>query len=222
MIAVLAPVLRRPDRAGPLAESLFASEPDATLMWLCSPGDLEEQQACQAAGGVVTVVAWEPGHADWARKINYGFALARNLGCRWMLLGSDDLRFHAGWADEAVRVGDETGACVVGTNDLGNATVMRGDHSTHPLVHRDYLECGTVDAEGRIASECYWHNWVDAELVQTAKSRGTWAFADGSHVEHLHPFWRKGDDDPVYQLGRSHYKDDQDLYYSRRHLWGQT
>ena len=221
-VAVLAPVLRRPERAQQLADSLRAVSPLSTLIFLCSPDDHDEVAACDATGSFVEVVEWPPGRADWARKINHGYEIARALGCEWMLLGSDDIRFHRDWDVEAVAVGRQTGACVVGTNDLHNPTVKRGAHSTHPVVHRDYIECGTIDQAGLVVCESYWHNWVDTELCETAQYRGTWAFAERAHVEHLHPFWAGGEgDDDVYRIGREHYHDDQRMFIERRKLWDQ-
>lgn len=222
-VCVLAPVLRRPERVAPLAESFAAAAPAAPararLMPICSVSDQDEIQAWLALSVAPAIANWPPGKADWARKINFGFRRAAKLGFDWMLLGADDVAFHPGWFEAALAVHGETGACVVGTNDLGNSTVMRGLHSTHPLVHRDYLECGTADEAGKVVTEAYHHNWVDTELVETAKARGAWAFARDSHVEHLHPFWRKAEQDEVYELGRQHYKADQELFYERRQLW---
>jgi len=37
----------------------------------------------------------------------------------------------------------------------------------------------------------YWHEGCDVEFAATARSRGTYAFAADSIVEHLHPLWGK-------------------------------
>jgi hypothetical protein len=109
---------------------------------------------------------------------------------------------------------------VIGTNDLGNPTVMAGKHSTHPLVARWYAdEHGTVDGPGRVVTEAYGHQWTDTELVQTAMSRGAWVFAADSHVRHAHPFWTKGPMDATYEKGMASSREDQRLFARRKSLW---
>jgi len=221
-VAVLAPVLNRPERAPMLSESFTLALNDdhrMRLVPICSLDDLPEINAWLRLGIQPEVVNWRPGPGDWAKKINWGFRRMIKLGFEWMLLGADDLGFHPGWFDAALTVHHATDACVIGTNDLGNPTVKRGHHSTHPLVFRDYLECGTIDEPNQIVCELYSHNWVDTELVETAKARGTWAFAADSHVEHLHPFWGKSEMDDVYAKGRANFHDDRRLFESRRELW---
>lgn len=223
-IAILVPVLSRPQNAHPLVASIrVGSAFNHRVIFLCSPGDREQILTCGRTGAEVHIVDWENGPGDWAKKINRGFALTTSEYC---LLGADDLRFHPGWDEEVLRVANETGAGVIGTNDLGNATVMRGDHSTHPLVRRSYVEeYGTIDEPGLCLHEGYSHQWVDTELVETAKVRGQWAFAKSSHVEHLHPMWpdgkggRKGKMDATYEKALSTSREDHAHFCERRVLW---
>jgi glycosyltransferase involved in cell wall biosynthesis len=220
-ISILVPVLKRPQNARPLIESIAmtSSEPHQVL-FLCSPGDNEEMLACIETGADVDIVGWESGPGDWAKKINHGFTVTSSDFC---LLAADDLRFHPDWDVEALRVAEETGAGVIGTNDLGNATVMRGLHSTHPLVRRSYVEeQGTIDEPGKCLHEGYAHQWVDNELIRTAQMRGQWAFAKKSHVEHLHPLWKKGKMDATYEKALSTPKEDHALFMQRQHLWSRA
>lgn len=220
-IAILVPVLDRPQNAQPLADSIRAnSAEEHQIVFLCSPGDNKEHLACMATGADVDIVGFKNGPGDWARKINHGFTVTESEFC---LLGADDLRFHPGWDVEALRVADEVGAGVIGTNDLGNATVMRGLHSTHPLVRRSYVDLeGTIDEVGKCLHEGYSHQWVDTELVQTAQMRGQWAFAKESRVEHLHPFWKKSKMDATYEKALSTSKEDHALFQQRRYLWSRA
>lgn len=231
-VAVLIPVLNRPERAKPLWESLRASARcvDLHAYFLISPGDDAELEAVRAALGPPAVftpgsawlVDWEPGPGDYARKINYGADLAvKRAGAKFVFLGADDLVFHPGWIERALATHMETGACVVGTNDLGNRTVMAGLHATHSLVHADYLDCGTIDEpdSGKLLHEGYDHNECDVEFVGTAIARQTWAMALDSIVEHAHPFWAKGEHDATYEKGQLHAEDDRLLRESRRRLW---
>jgi glycosyltransferase involved in cell wall biosynthesis len=218
-VAVLIPVLRRPERVASLISSLRASEGGVHLhpLFVCSGGDSEEIAAIDAEDVPRLVARWEPGPGDYARKMNYGYCWAVEQDYEWVFLAADDVIFHQGWADAAVSASG--GACVVGTNDLGNPEVMAGRHATHSMVHRDYLDCGTVDEEGKILHEGYCHNWVDNEFVGTAKARGTFVSARDSKVEHLHWAWGKGDHDEIYAKGAESYHADRKLFEERRKLW---
>lgn len=222
-IAILVPVLNRPQNAGPLVDSIRANSrllPEITILFLLSPADHEERTAVLATGCDAHIVGWQPGPGDWGKKINEGFRVTSSEFC---LLGADDLRFHPNWDTEVLRVAEETGAGVIGTNDLGNATVMRGLHSTHPLVRRSYVEeHGTIDEPGICCHEGYHHQWVDTELIETAKMRGQWAFAKDSHVEHLHPFWKKGRMDSTYEKALSTSREDHAIFQERRRLWSRA
>jgi len=213
---VLCPVLRRPHRAQPLAESLAAATPDARLVFIATEGDDAEIDAVRATGCDLLILPGPHQHGDWSKKINYGY---RNTTEPLMLLCGDDVVFHDGWLEAAasLMVGP---IGVVGTNDLANERVMRGIHSTHPMVARRYAdEQGTVEGPGRVVSECYQHNYVDDELVGTAKKRKAWAFARDSIVEHRHVFHGSAPDDEVYKLGRQGMRADRAVYRSREHLW---
>lgn len=222
-VTVLVPVLARPHRVAPLLASLKASAtpavgPELSALFLCSPGDDLEIAAVKRAGQEPMVVPWQAGHADWSRKLDFALDFVRS---EWVLFGADDLHFHPGWATEALAVAYATRACVVGTNDVGNRRVMAGRHSTHPLVHIAYRECGLIDRPGSILNADYGHCFADDELVQTAMYRQTWAFAKDAVVAHLHPDWGKGQQDATYEKGQSTFQEDRALYERRKALWGQ-
>ena len=236
-IVILIPVLNRPERVAPLLQSIRSSGRYIRMMplFLVSPDDHRELQTidCELAAldtdpdaddlpGFRLVVGWPPGPGDYARKINHGFRWAcgpQTGSFEFAFLGADDLEFHPGWAERALAAHLETGACVIGTNDCGNAQVQSGRHSTHSLVHRDYLECGTVDEPGKILHEGYDHNWVDNEFVETARARGTFVAARDALVEHHHPFWGKAPQDDTYRKGRARFQSDLQLYRARVGLW---
>lgn len=233
-ITILAPVLDRPHRVRSIVQSLegTAAFTSMRIVFLCSPEDWDERKAIldvedewksdgQSLKVESVIVPWEPGPGDYARKINHGSVRARAAGSRFVLLAADDLHFHPGWAERALATYLETGACVIGTNDLGNTRVTSGNHATHPLVHLDYLECGTIDEPdcGRLLAEVYHHNFVDTEFIETAKIRGTFVAALDSHVEHIHHLWGKAPDDETYRIGSRTFPADQVLFARRRQLW---
>lgn len=217
MIDLLIPVLSRPQNAQPLVDSIHAATSlPHTIIFLATRGDEEEIEACKQTGAIVQLV--DPGHGEYARKINLGVMLDYT-DHPFVFLGADDLHFHPGWDTIAISYFEQTGKRVVGTNDLGNATVMKGEHATHSLVHRSYVSEGTIDEPGQLLHEGYQHNWVDTEFIATAKLRDEFVFAAESHVEHLHPFWKKGPDDGVYVKGRAYYHVDAKKFRQRQKLW---
>lgn len=216
-IAVLIPVLDRPQRVAPLIESLERSSYaiECVPYFICSPGDDAEIEEVGRHRAHAIILPRQPAQGDYARKINTGFRVTKEP---FVFLGADDLLFHPGWAERAVARWYSTGACVVGTNDLGNSRVTSGRHSTHTLVHRAYGECGTIDGE-QLLHEGYWHNYVDDEFIQTAQARETYSHATDAIVEHLHPSWGKAKDDATYQLGNARFHEDRRYFERRTKLW---
>lgn len=214
-VAVLVPMLGRPHRVAPLLESLVATAPSAEPLFLLSPNDAAVHDAVAAADAPhLDVLGPFPG--DYARKINAGY---RHTTADLLFLAADDLLFHDGWLEAAVAE-LRPGVGVVGTNDLGSPRVMAGDHATHSLVTRDYCDrFGTIDGAGAVLTEEYPHEFVDDEFVATAKHRDAWAFAFGSHVEHLHPSWGKAPMDPMYAQQRNRMAKGRRIYRRRQHLW---
>jgi hypothetical protein len=200
-------------------ESLVSTSAGAARPhFLVSPADHEVEKRVSALGVDYSVVGWQPERGDFARKVNLGVECTVE---EWLFVGATDLRFHDGWLEQALAVYDQTGRRFIGTNDMGNPLVKRGDHATHPFVHRSYVEeLGTIDERHKIAHEDYWHCWVDNEWSETAQHRGEWAFARECRVEHLHPIWRKSEQDEVYERGQRFYQEDRLLFLERRPLWG--
>lgn len=219
-LVILIPVLRRPKNILPLVTSIDGTTSGSfEVIFLVTPGDEEEIKELKVQDEIYIVMdrSYE-NKGDYARKINKGFS---SIEAEWYFLGADDIKFHPGWFEAAMERYEETNACVIGTNDMGNPGVLRGDHATHSLVLRDYaLECGTIDEPGKVLYEGYAHNFCDSELVETAKWRGAWTFSKESKVEHLHHDWKKGKTDEVYKIGKSKFHEDNLLFNKRKKLWG--
>jgi hypothetical protein len=196
-VVILIPVLRRPHNVVPLLESIeFAG--NHAYLFLASPGDEEEIAELERAGANYEVVSFPLADGDYARKINYGAQQAAKCGAEFIFTGADDLLFHEDWFDNAMAVTLPKHG-VIGTNDLANPRVMEGKHSTHSIVRLSYVEeHGTVDERGKVLHEGYPHEFVDDELVWTARRRGAWVWARDSHVEHMHPHFRKVATDEIY------------------------
>lgn len=237
-ICVIIPVLGRPDRAAVVAESVHrASRPTTAVVFVCSPGDDAEIAACHQTGATMILAPFEAGPGDYARKINLA---ARTVQADWFFTGADDLEFTPGWdakclataydtppavplvmrePDENLLARKITHALVVGTNDDCNVLTADGRHSTHSLVHALAVEAGTVDAPNLILHEGYDHQFVDTELVATAKARGVYAHAADAIVRHHHPMRRRAAMDDTYRKGQKQSVADARLFRRRRPLW---
>jgi len=217
-IAILLPVLNRPHRVKALLRSLRDADEEGITtnpVFVCSDGDTRQIAAVKAAG-LEPLILYSPGRGEYARKTNLA---TQTIEDEWLFMGADDLHFHPGWAPACLDEHERTGCLVIGTNDLGNSAVMAGRHSTHSLVHRDYLAFGTIDEPGKLLCDRYDHNSVDVEFWETAKARGQAAFAADAHVEHLHRLWGKASFDATYRKGTRNATADKRLYLQRRRLW---
>jgi len=209
-VAVIIPTHRRPQNAEPLMRSLRASTGLATAYAVVDADDPEAAEAWSVAGAEVIASA----DVEFAKKANLGYAKTSQP---WAFLVGDDVKFHPGWLDHAQHVASSLEASVVGTNDLGNPRVMSGEHATHLLIRRSYVdEVGAGwDGPGVLCHEGYRHWFVDDELVVAAKQRGVWQMALGSVVEHLHPLWGKGVKDDVYDIGPDNMEADRLVFEAR-------
>lgn len=221
MLAIVVPVLRRPNNVEFLMNSVKNNTAQPyRLLFIVSPGDTKEISALERVNADFLVMDRKhEGRGDYAKKINFGY---RSTTEPYIFLGADDLMFHKDWFENAhKKFIDAVG--VVGTNDIGNSRVIDGNHATHSLVKRSYIENhGTVDQRNIILHEGYAHNFCDDEFVGTAKLRNAWAFAEDSVVEHMHPFWGKAKTDEVYKIGQRTFNIDRRLHASRRRKWGWT
>jgi hypothetical protein len=216
-IAILIPVLGRPERVTPLLDSLGRTETwTVRPVFIASPEDSSQLVELEASGFAYLVAGWRSGPGDYARKINLAIRETREP---WVFTGADDLCFCHDWAVEALAVHAQTQARVIGTNDLGNSQVQSGMFGTHCIVRRDYAELGTIDGQPGLLHEGYDHNFVDRELADTARYREAWAYAERSMVEHLHPHWGLAELDATYQKGQARFREDAALYQSRVKLW---
>jgi hypothetical protein len=208
--AVIVPVLGRPQNAEPFMRSLRATTGLATVYAVCEPSGEDEETAAawKAAGAEVlrgddehvpSDGVTEPTAHTFAQKANLGYRQTREP---WLFLVGDDVKFWPGWLDHAQRTAGSR-YHVVGTNDLGNPRVMSGEHATHLMVRRAYVdELGASwDGPGVVIHESYRHWFCDDEVVTVAKQRGVWSPCLPARVEHLHPIFGKAEVDDTYRLG---------------------
>lgn len=213
-LVILVPMLGRPHHVAPLLATIEQATPAAQVLFLCSANDTAVHDAIDAAGRELMIVPYYP-VGDYARKINRG---VRETDRSLIFMGASDLAFRPGWFEAAIsklvgRVG------FVGTNDLGNARVKEGTHSTHSLITRDYAELGTIDERNKVLHEGYLHEFVDDEAVGTAMYRGAWAMALDSIVQHLHPSWGTAPTDDLYDQQQKRMAYGYRLFQHRKRLW---
>ena len=223
LVAILVPVLRRPHRVRPLLASIVEATPEPhRILFLATAGDAPEIAEIIAAGADHRQVSLEvlpPNRVgDYARKINHGY---RVTSTPFVFLGADDLAFRPGWLTAGLAHFDDPAIGVVGTQDLAPTERARtGQHATHFLVRRSYADQhGTIDEPGKILHEGYPHEYVDDELIGTAKHRAAWAFAFDSITEHLHPSWGKAPTDQLYARQRQRMSAGARTLARRRGLW---
>jgi len=202
-VSVIVPVMRRPQNAEPFMASLMSSTDQAHVIVVADEDDNETWrawlQAMPKGVGRVFRSAWPAPGGTFAQKVNLGYRMAP--WTNWLFLCGDDVRFHERWLEAALTAAGVTGAQVVGTS----AQNASDDWSPHPLISRRYVEKqgASWDGPGVVCHEGYRHNYIDSEICAVARQRGVWEMAHDSVVEHLHPAFGKGDDDPVYRLGQS-------------------
>lgn len=214
MIDILVPCLNRPANAQPLADSLTANTTiPYRLLFICSEGDTDQIAACEATGANILIV--KGGRSEYPRKMNHGY---RNTTHPFLLLAADDDDFQPGWDVHALAAAD-TGAGVVGLNDMNNRNVIDGHFSTIPLVSRAYIaeQGGSLDGPGVLLHEGYDHNFVDRELCGLAQARHEWVFARDAKIRHVH----KGRHaDATYRKGAANFQADHELFMRRAKEWG--
>ena len=212
---IVVPVLGRPGNAAPLVESALSHAGVQTeVLFVCSPGDYDQIAACKKTGQRTIVIHRPPERGDYARKINIG---ASATLAPWVFTGADDLRFTDGWDITAIAEAERSRAGVVGTIDMCNPKTNRAVHSTHSLIASWYVREGTIDQPGAIYHEGYWHNFVDDELIATARMRRQYA-PSRAIVQHLHPMRGTSPNDDTYRRGQLYFADDRALFQRRRAL----
>lgn len=155
---------------------------------------------------------------SYAEAINIKYTDLRHKRSRddWFFCGADDLRFEKGWLDEALKTHMETGARVIGTNDLHNSDVIAGVHATHYLVQYGYIEdCGGTFDQSFPVLYHYKHNYTDTEFIKTAKARGEFYYSPKSIVEHMHPGWGLNTVDPGYENSMNTMREDKRTHDQR-------
>ena len=206
-LAVLVPVLGRPNRVEPTLQDFTSTVPGCRVLFIADGGDVDELNALRAADADFIA----PG-GNYASKIREGVeATDEDL----IFTAADDLEPWPGWL-EAAEAAMRDGVELVGVNDL---IERRREHATHFLMTRAYAERPCIDGSHGPFYQGYSHWNCDDELIATAKQRGVYAYATDAHVRHLHPMADRAEDDDTYRKGRARMHQDRKLFKRRQRLW---
>jgi glycosyltransferase involved in cell wall biosynthesis len=221
-VSIFVPVLNRPHNAARQVHDIMeATTTDFEIMFISTVNDVDQIDVCKALARSYSFVRHfsitPQKTGDYAKKINRAFL---ESDAPWIFTGADDLHFHPGWYEAAITAYAATGKSVVGTNDLGNKRVINGEHSTHSLVRRWYVDTyGTIDEDGKVLHEGYPHEFVDDEFIETARARDEFVHAHRSVVEHMHPLWGKAPTDHLYDAQSRRMAQGRRIYHQRRRKW---
>jgi hypothetical protein len=220
-LVTVIPVLNRPSRVLPLFVSWQASRAPGRLVFVVEVDDLDERIALEAVRSFhgVDVVSVVDAHS-WPEKVCVAADVYKDA--EWLLFGADDVEFTPGWWQATKELRDTKSVGVIGTNDMSNPRVLAGEHTTHPLMRRAYIDrWGTVDEPGVPVHAGYSHWYVDDELVWTAKMRQAWAFCEGARVVHHHPYFDESVPwDDTYAAGEQNAAQDRKLFCERAPMFG--
>lgn len=204
----------------PLFVSWNASRAPGRLVFVVEVDDYEERIALEGVGSFhnVTVLEVVDAHT-WPEKVCVATEVVQ---ADWYLFAADDIEFVPGWWQATQTLRDMPRVGVIGTNDMANPRVLAGEHTTHPLMRRAYIEqWGTVDEPGKPVHDGYRHWYVDDELVWTAKMRGAWAYCADAVIAHHHPYFDPSVAmDATYRHGEANAEHDRKLFCSRARMFG--
>ena len=192
-VRVIVPFMR-PDNLERLLGSFYATT-DGTV-----PITLVVDNPLDLDGVDASILPTGKDRTGYAEKVNLAY---RETDEPWLLVVGDDVEFHPGWLEEAIPFSFDWD--VIGTNDslpgrTRNPAVASGEHADHFFIRRAYIEKygANLDGPGEFIPTCYGHWFVDREIIDLAKMRGTFIPCLRSVVEHHHPGYDRAERDDVY------------------------
>ena len=133
-----------------------------------------------------------------------------------LVLAADDVIFHDGWLEEALKVLETLpgGDGVVALNDDSGLSDRRGfrrdlkketrRYTPHFLITRATL---AREMNGVLCFPAYQNYYTDVETCARAQAAGCYGYAPLAHVEHTHWELGKAQKDPQYETGDAHEQD---------------
>jgi glycosyltransferase involved in cell wall biosynthesis len=211
MIAVVIPTLGRPHKVAEIVKNIQETAPNATPYFVIESHDTATAEAIQQAGAQQIV---NRRSASYAGAVNTALLETTEP---YLFVSADDFYYHQGWLEPLLEQAKSFGLCA--SNDLHNQDVQNGTLATCFLITREYAQAACIDEPGVMLHEGYTHNFVDAEVSETAISRGQFVYCADSKVEHLHYLWGLATKDETYAKTVLHHAQDEALFNNRRTLW---
>jgi glycosyltransferase involved in cell wall biosynthesis len=212
VIAVIIPTLGRPNRVADIVSNLRETADNATPYFVIENHDTETAAAIKTVGAAMIINKRAPSYAG---AVNTALDETTEP---LLYVAADDFYFYADWLQPLLDQTETYGMC--GSNDLHNDQVKAGTLATSFLIRRDYAVNACIDEPGVMLHEGYTHNFVDAEVTGTARSRGEYVYCPNSIVEHKHYIWGLAEHDETYKKTTRHHDADFALFNSRKNLWG--
>lgn len=212
MLDIYIPILRI-ERIDSILKNISDTTSDYNVCFIVEKADFDTLKSLKKPHCTILLNKRTP---TYSGAINSAY---EQTNAEYFFTGADDLSFHKDWHKYALaKMSDTIG--VVGTNDLMNVHVLKGEKATHYLVKREYIKRlgGTIDNSYPVLFE-YKHNYCDWEFIETAKKRGVFAPCLDSIVKHNH--WTKGRAkfDAVYEKSNISKQEDKETFDAREILW---
>lgn len=211
VLAVLIPTVHRAEKLQPLLDNIAqATAVPHRTYFIAETDDPATKEALWSLTGEHMAVFGRFGSC--ARAMNAGVQASTEP---YLFTGNDDLMFHPGWAEAALRELHPP-TMAVGTND------GHGRMTCFAMVSRPVLQqhSGVFDQPGTLYHPGYASQYVDTEFADYAKHRGLWGEARESITEHLHHDFGKADPGhPNYVKAKATLDGDRATYERRRAAW---
>lgn len=210
-LAIYLPTYKRPHRLAGVAKNLEeATMHPFTLYFGLEKDDLQGIKAAKATGHRVVINKYEPGYSNTIQSIYEASDEP------YFIHANDDFFFLPHW-DEVPMTQFTGNIMVVGLKQAENDS----HGSAISLVKREYIETmsGVPDMPNRVFYP-YPHHYVDTEFTRVAQKRGVWGMCDKWGIRHEHYGLTGGERDETYKKNDDTSGKAQELFESRRHIWG--
>jgi hypothetical protein len=212
VIAVIIPTLGRPHKVQSIVTNLQETAPEVTPYFVIEPNDAVTAEAVADVHGNTII---NRRVASYAGAVNTAL---HETSEPYLYVSADDFEYHNEWLPPLLNEIDSFGIC--GSNDLHNKEVLAGTMATSFLIRRDYAVTACIDQPGIMLHEGYTHNFVDTEVIGTARSRNQFKHCSNSHVEHKHYLWGLAPHDDTYAKSVKQHEADWRTFNNRKVLWG--
>lgn len=218
-VAVLIPTYKRPqqlrERVGNLLQLQIPNDAQLfVVIGICADDDESKEAMGPLVGTpkadrVYPVIVMRQQADTAVSGWNKAYVHAR-AAADWFVLGADDIVWHDGWLSAALRAASETGAQVIGLNDLHTDL---DQYAPHYMVRRAFID---AHMGGFMVPPVYKSWWFDREVCEKARILNLYAPAWNAVAEHRHPDWTTAPRDATYDLAWPLHDIDREIYMIRK------